>query len=76
MPTPSPPLPPARTGYQGGNQETTRLQWDRHSGGANYNFFDGHSKWFRLEQTLNPDNYLYGDKWYPSFNCPYNKCCK
>jgi prepilin-type N-terminal cleavage/methylation domain-containing protein/prepilin-type processing-associated H-X9-DG protein len=60
----------------GQSQETTRLKWDRHSGGANYNFFDGHAKWFRLEQTLNPDNYLYGDKWYPSFNCPYNKCCK
>ena len=48
----------------------------RHFGRANGNFFDGHAKWYRLEQTLNPDNYLYGDKWYPAFNCPYNKCCK
>ncbi len=27
-----------------------------HNGGANYGFFDGHAKWFRIDQTLAPSN--------------------
>ena len=27
-----------------------------HNGGANYGFFDGHAKWYRLDQTLAPSN--------------------
>ena len=27
-----------------------------HNGGANYGFFDGHAKWYRLDQTLAPRN--------------------
>lgn len=46
--------------------EVIRVQWDRHTGGANYNFFDGHAKWQRFEQTLNPDSYLWGERWYPT----------
>jgi prepilin-type N-terminal cleavage/methylation domain-containing protein/prepilin-type processing-associated H-X9-DG protein len=45
--------------------EVIRVQWDRHSQGANYNFFDGHAKWLRFEQTLNPSDFLWGDRWYP-----------
>ena len=57
------------------NVEITRIKWDRHSGGANYNFWDGHAKWHRLEATLNPDNYLYGDAWYPTPFAPWNTGC-
>jgi prepilin-type N-terminal cleavage/methylation domain-containing protein/prepilin-type processing-associated H-X9-DG protein len=27
-----------------------------HNGGANYGFFDGHAKWYRVQQTLAPSN--------------------
>ena len=26
----------------------------RHNGGSNYMFFDGHAKWMKYEQTLQP----------------------
>ena len=45
--------------------EVVRVKWDRHTGGSNYTFFDGHAKFQRLESTLDPNNYLYGDQWYP-----------
>ncbi|MCX6381821.1 MAG: DUF1559 domain-containing protein, partial [Armatimonadetes bacterium] len=44
----------------------TRIRWDRHSEGANYTFFDGHAKWLRIEQTLNSDNFLWGEYFYPT----------
>ncbi len=54
--------------------EVVRIKWDRHNAGANYIFMDGHAKWFRLERTLSPDDFLWGDKWYPAVesfgNCP------
>jgi len=53
--------------------EIVRIKWDRHSGGSNYIFADGHAKWFRLEQTLNPQNFLWGDKWYPALEA-YGSC--
>jgi prepilin-type processing-associated H-X9-DG protein len=31
-----------------------RIAWNRHNGGANYVFVDGHAKWHRLEQTVTP----------------------
>jgi len=37
---------------------------DRHTGGAVYQFLDGHVKWLRLEQTLDPDNFLWGTRIY------------
>lgn len=46
--------------------EVIRVYWERHSEGSNYSFFDGHAKWARLEGTLNPDYFLWGDKWYPA----------
>ncbi|MGM0494451.1 MAG: DUF1559 domain-containing protein [Armatimonadota bacterium] len=27
-----------------------------HNGGANYGFFDGHAKWYRVDQTVEPNN--------------------
>jgi prepilin-type N-terminal cleavage/methylation domain-containing protein/prepilin-type processing-associated H-X9-DG protein len=45
--------------------ELARIRWERHTGGANYTFFDGHARWLRLEQTLDPNNFLWGDRWYP-----------
>jgi prepilin-type N-terminal cleavage/methylation domain-containing protein/prepilin-type processing-associated H-X9-DG protein len=33
----------------------TELQVDRHSGGANCVFLDGHAKWHRFEQLWNPE---------------------
>jgi len=32
------------------------LQPDRHLGGADYGFADGHAKWMRMEATLSPRN--------------------
>jgi prepilin-type N-terminal cleavage/methylation domain-containing protein/prepilin-type processing-associated H-X9-DG protein len=50
------------------NPEIVRVKFDRHSGGSNYSFYDGHAKWFRLEQTFNPSNWQWGDEWYPTPN--------
>jgi prepilin-type N-terminal cleavage/methylation domain-containing protein/prepilin-type processing-associated H-X9-DG protein len=46
--------------------EIVRVNWERHNGGSNYTFADGHAKWFKLDQTLNPTNFMWGEKWYPS----------
>lgn len=45
---------------------------DRHAGGANYVFCDGHTKWLKLEQTLDPNRYLWGKRMY-SHNSPIYK---
>ena len=47
-------------------QDILRVKWDRHTNGANYAYADGHAKFQKLAQTLNPDKYQYGDKWYPA----------
>lgn len=46
--------------------EIIRIQWDRHNGGSNYMFCDGHAKWHRLERTLDPEEFLWGDRFYPA----------
>ncbi len=46
--------------------ELIRVRFERHSEGSNYMFFDGHAKFSRIEGTLDPNNYLWGDKWYPA----------
>ncbi len=38
----------------------------RHSGGANYAFADGHAKWHKPNQTLDPTNFMWGDRVYGS----------
>ncbi|HLK16502.1 MAG TPA: prepilin-type N-terminal cleavage/methylation domain-containing protein [Fimbriimonadaceae bacterium] len=45
-----------------------RVSWDQHTSGqgANYCYADGHAKYQRLGQTLNPNAYQYGDVWYPN----------
>ena len=56
-----------------------RVKWDRHrggadyyndgrQGGANYAFFDGHAKHMKIEQTIHPDNYMWGKQFYPMIN--------
>jgi len=54
--------------------DIVRVKWDRHSGGGNYAYADGHAKFQKLDQTLNPTNYGYGEKWYPS-PFPGNTAC-
>ncbi len=50
-----------------------RVAWDRHSGqqNANYAFADGHAKNQPLGQTLDPNNYEYGQTWLPN-SAPWN----
>lgn len=54
--------------------DITRVHWDRHAGGANYAYADGHAKNQKLGATLNPDKYQYGDHFYPAF-APYSGVC-
>ena len=44
-----------------------RVMGERHLQGANYNFADGHAKWYRMQQTLDPNNFLWGATWYPQY---------
>jgi prepilin-type processing-associated H-X9-DG protein len=44
-----------------------RVMWSRHGEGANYSYADGHARWQRLGQTLKPDAYQYGDRFYPGY---------
>lgn len=44
--------------------DVLRVAYDRHTGGANYSYADGHARYQKLEQTLNPAKYQYGEKWY------------
>ena len=37
---------------------------DRHTGGSNYTFVDGHSKYMKPEATLNPNAYMWGANYY------------
>ena len=44
------------------------IQPDRFNEGSNYGFADGHAKWFKLGQTLDPNNYMWGKKLHPGGN--------
>ncbi len=55
--------------------DIVRVKWDRHSGGANYSYADGHAKFQKIGQTLNASAYQYGPQFFPG-NAPYNtKVC-
>jgi prepilin-type N-terminal cleavage/methylation domain-containing protein/prepilin-type processing-associated H-X9-DG protein len=43
---------------------------DRHNGGANYTFFDGHSKFQKFDSTLT--SYMWGRKYYTGGGIPIN----
>lgn len=55
--------------------DIVRVQWNRHSGGANYAYADGHAKYQKLDQTLNPSRYQYGDQFYPAYGARNGKVC-
>jgi prepilin-type N-terminal cleavage/methylation domain-containing protein/prepilin-type processing-associated H-X9-DG protein len=55
-------------GYSGGEVHIVYGGPDKHLEGSNYVFADGHVKWHRLEQTLNPDKFLWGKKVYSAGN--------
>lgn len=46
------------------------IQSDRHLDGGNYMFADGHAKWFKVEQTFNPANFLWGKRHYSGNGSP------
>jgi prepilin-type N-terminal cleavage/methylation domain-containing protein/prepilin-type processing-associated H-X9-DG protein len=48
----------------GGQHHIAYISPDRHSGGANYIFADGHAKWHKLEATLDTRNFLWGKRAY------------
>ncbi len=48
----------------GGQHHIAYISPDRHSGGANYIFADGHAKFFKLEATLDTRNFLWGKRAY------------
>ncbi len=45
-------------------------QPDRFNNGASYAFADGHAKWFKLNQTLDQKNYMWGKRVHPGDNKP------
>jgi prepilin-type N-terminal cleavage/methylation domain-containing protein/prepilin-type processing-associated H-X9-DG protein len=54
---------------QGGSGATTDplltyAGYNRHSGGSNFAFADGHAKWFKLDQTMNQNSWMWGAKNY------------
>jgi len=57
----------AKVGSAHGHHHICYINDEMHNGGANYTFADGHAKWLRLGQTLNPENFLWGKK---AYSCP------
>jgi len=47
-----------------GHHHIAYSEWDRHAGRQNYVFADGHAGSKTLAETLNPDNFLWGQKVY------------
>ncbi len=46
------------------------LSPERHSGGSNYNFADGHAKWFKPQATLDPNKFMWGKQMYSAGGAP------
>ena len=59
-------LPSVARALKTGNDQLhlNYVQWDRHSKRGNYLFADGHSEAKTLEETLDPNNFLWGKKIY------------
>lgn len=53
-----------QNGHSRGQHKIAYISPERHSGGANYIFADGHAKFFKLEVTLDPRNFLWGKRAY------------
>ncbi len=51
-----------------------RMNFQRFMGGANYTFLDGHAKFHKLDQTLDPLNFKWGERYYPP-DAPWNEDC-
>ncbi len=51
-----------------------RINFTRFSGGSNYTFLDGHSKFHKLEQTLSDTSFKWGERFYPP-HAPWNSDC-
>nr|AUN36255.1 hypothetical protein [uncultured bacterium] len=54
----------AAGGSGAGNHHICYTAPDRHLEGSNYTFADGHAKWYKLESTFNPANFLWGKRHY------------
>ena len=52
-----------------------RVDWARHTGGANYSYSDGHAKYQKLDQVLNPNHFQLGNTWIPQHNDPVAGPC-
>ncbi len=55
--------------------DVLRVAWDRHTQGANYSYADGHAKYQKLDQILNPSRYQFGERWYPNPIAVEGKVC-
>jgi prepilin-type N-terminal cleavage/methylation domain-containing protein/prepilin-type processing-associated H-X9-DG protein len=50
-----------------GKHHIAYINPETHNGGSNYIFADGHAKWCKLGQTLNPDHFMWGKR---AYSCP------
>jgi prepilin-type N-terminal cleavage/methylation domain-containing protein/prepilin-type processing-associated H-X9-DG protein len=57
-------------GYAGGQVHIVYADPEKHLGGSNYTFADGHAKWHKLEQTLNPNSFMWGKRVHSAGNMP------
>jgi prepilin-type N-terminal cleavage/methylation domain-containing protein/prepilin-type processing-associated H-X9-DG protein len=57
----------ARASSAMGNHHICYINPEMHNGGANYTFADGHAKWYKLGQTLDPNAFLWGKE---AHSCP------
>ena len=62
--------PGCRTTEFTGGMHIKWMEPARHSGGSNYIFADGHAKWHKFNQTIDPNNFLWGKKFHPGANQP------
>lgn len=53
-----------------GNHHICYISPDRHSGGANYAFADGHSEWKKLQQTMDAGTWMWGKRMYSCLGEP------